>query len=137
MNSRNSHAVTIIKALSFGLDIAAFVAALFLAPIIFSFFSDNVSFFGSDAPRSQAVTLALAVCFMAFFSVTGKYTKRKPLWGLILSVVRLSFILLAIDIIVRSAANYGHPSLYPLVYWPIALTLMVVFRFVLNVVKIR
>ena len=137
MNNKHAHASIIIKIMSLGLDVTAFFLALLLTPQILSYFDASINIARPEALRLQAITFALAVCFIAFFTVTRQYTKRKPLWGQILSVVKLSFIMLAIDLIVRTAAIYGQPSPYPLVFWPVALSFLIGFRFALNIIKMK
>ncbi len=137
MKSLPPQTAPLIKALSFSMDAAAFAFAMLITPLLLSVFDQAYHIPISQTIKLQAITFALACCFITYFSFSGQYSKRKPFWGQILSVAKLTFLLLAIDIIVRSAVNYGNPSLYPLIYWHVAMMCLIVFRFVLNLIKMR
>ncbi|MFK7839554.1 MAG: exopolysaccharide biosynthesis polyprenyl glycosylphosphotransferase [Bdellovibrionales bacterium] len=127
--------VILLKTLSLALDFLAFFISIYITAFLLPYLGLDTNYNLGDTFRTHTITFALAISMIGLLLTTGEYRKRKPIWEKILRVVKLCFIMLAIDIITRSAANYGQPSLYPLVYWPVSLSLLVVFCFVLNSIK--
>ena len=129
--------IVAIKILSLVLDIAAFIFAHIVTPMLITIIINEQQLGFWDDYRSETITYALGVSVIAIFFLTGQYTKRKPLWSQILSILKISFAMFAIDVLARTTANYGNPTLFPFVFWPFAFFFLTLFRFALNIVKTK